>query len=61
MAGWTEEEGEKIRQDSRCPSRDSNQAPFEYKSRPLPIDRPVRSNYIIRDLISSLVSYYKNI
>jgi hypothetical protein len=59
MPGWTEEKDEKIRQDSRCPGQASNQAPLEYEPRPLPIDRPVRSNYIIRDSISS-VSYYKN-
>jgi hypothetical protein len=34
-----------LSQDSRCPSRDSNRAPTQYKSEAVPLCQPVRSNW----------------
>jgi hypothetical protein len=33
-----------LSQDSLCPVQDLNQAPFEYKSRALPLNQPARLN-----------------
>jgi hypothetical protein len=36
-----------MRQDNRCPDRDSNREPLAYESRALPLRQPARLNFII--------------
>jgi hypothetical protein len=42
LPGRTEENTKYLSQESRCPGRDENRAPPEYKSEALPFRQPVR-------------------
>jgi hypothetical protein len=53
MPGGTEMNIEN-RQDSRCPGRDSKQAPPEYEPKALPLDQPARRIYPTRYQLTNM-------